>query len=210
MSTMSTADDVAGLMALLRGFASAKEFPVLLRLLAEGRPVERERIAAATGRTAAEVDELLAGPPTPELDGRGRLVGLGLTLVPTPHRFVGADRVLYTWCASDALIFPAVIGQPALVESVCPATRRPIRVEVHPDRLGTSNPGGVVVSRDLPATAIANLRTAACAHGHFFASAAAAALWQDAHPHGQIRSLAEEFAYVLAFVDAAEWRPHAG
>lgn len=183
------------------------EFPLLLRLLADARPVGRDRIAVATGRSAAEVDELLAGPPTPQLDGRGRLVGLGLTLVPTPHRFIVDDRVLYTWCASDALIFPAVIGRPALVESVCPATRRPIRVEVHPDRLGESSPAATVVSRDLPATAIADIRTAACAHGHFFASDGAADAWRSDHPNGQVRTLAEEFDHVLAFVDAAGWAP---
>ncbi|MDN5861217.1 MAG: alkylmercury lyase MerB [Pseudonocardia sp.] len=209
MSTMSTDDDVAGLLALVRGFAAAAQFPVLLRLLADGRPVERERIAAATGRSAAEVDELLAGPPTPQLDDRGHLIGLGLSLVPTPHRFVVADRVLYTWCATDALMFPAIIGQPASVESVCPVTRRPIRVEVLPDRLGPSSPDEVVVSRDLPATAIADLRTAGCAHGRFFAAATAAARWQDAHPHGRVRSLAEEFAHGQDLVDAAGWRSRA-
>lgn len=68
----------------------------------------------------------------------------------------------------------------------------------------------MVVSRDLPTSAIADMRTAACAHGHFFASAEAAAGWRSAHLSGQVRPLAEEFEHVLAFVGAAGWWPDAG
>jgi hypothetical protein len=35
----------------------------------------------------------------------------------------------------------------------------------------------------------------------------AAEAWRNDHPNGQVRTLAEEFDHVLAFVEAAGWAP---
>lgn len=192
--------DVTELTDLVGGYQEADIFPVLLRLLAEGEPVERDRIAAAIGRSGADLDRVLDGIPSDQWDRDGRLVGFGITLVPTAHRFIVEGRVLYTWCATDALMFPAVIGKSALVESMCPATRTPIRIEVHPDRLGEFTPASMVVTRDLPRTAVADIRTSGCVHGNFYASEAVTTEWCAAHPNGHVRSLVDEFAHGLAFV----------
>jgi alkylmercury lyase len=90
--------------------------PVVLAELARGEPVEAARIAARAGTPAPAVLDLLRGSPA-EWDDDGRLVGFGLTLRATRHRFEVDGRVLYTWCAPDALAFPAVLGIEADVES---------------------------------------------------------------------------------------------
>lgn len=63
--------------------------------------------------------QMLADLPDLETDVQGHIVGSGLTLRPTPHRFTIDGRQLYTWCALDTLIFPAVLGQVATVEAPC-------------------------------------------------------------------------------------------
>jgi hypothetical protein len=78
-------------------------FHPLLRLLAEGEPVSVEDLAHAIGRPIGEVRQTLAALPDVEIDHRGRVVGYGLTLLPTPHRFEVDGRQLYTWCALDTL-----------------------------------------------------------------------------------------------------------
>jgi alkylmercury lyase len=60
---------------------------------------------------------MLADLPDLETDEQGRIVGSGLTLRPTPHRFALDGRQLYTWCALDTLILPVVLEQGATVES---------------------------------------------------------------------------------------------
>jgi alkylmercury lyase len=79
---------------------------------------------------------MLADLPDLETDEQGRIVGSGLTLRPTPHRFALDGRQLYTWCALDTLIFPVVLGQGATVESPCHGAggddtshRRPLKPE---------------------------------------------------------------------------------
>lgn len=104
---------------------------VALRPLATGEPVTPAELAAAAGVSHAEVEHATAGRDI-EYDDHGRIVGWGLTRNPTPHRFTVPGRQLYTWCAPDTLIFPAVIGQVADVESPCPATATTIRLTVDP------------------------------------------------------------------------------
>ena len=100
----------------------------LLRLLVDGDPVTIEQLATAAGRTPEQVCNGLAAVPDTEYDDQGRIVGQGLTLRPTPHRFAVADQELYTWCALDTLIFPTLLERAASVESVSPTSGEPIRV----------------------------------------------------------------------------------
>jgi hypothetical protein len=71
--------------------------------------------SAATGRTGHQVRQALARLPDTEYDETGRIIGYGITLDPTPHRFEVDGRRLYTWCALDTLIFPAVLCRAARV-----------------------------------------------------------------------------------------------
>ncbi|MEJ1088456.1 hypothetical protein WDU99_09025 [Microbacterium sp. Mu-80] len=64
----------------------------LLRLIVEGGPVTVEQFAAAAGRPVDDVRTGLAAVPDTEYDDQGRIIGQGLTLRPTPHRFTVAGE----------------------------------------------------------------------------------------------------------------------
>src|SRR5262245_9634713 len=81
----------------------------LLPLLAEGQPVAPQRLAEVLGRPHPEVMAALRQLPGIEWDGHSNIAGAGLTLRPTPHRFAVDGRMLYTWCALDALMFPSLL-----------------------------------------------------------------------------------------------------
>ena len=83
-------------------------FRPLLELLAHGQPVTTEQLADATASTVDQMRAALATMPDTEYDDRGRIIGNGLTLRPTPHRFELDGHQLYTWCALDTLIFESV------------------------------------------------------------------------------------------------------
>ncbi len=168
---------------------------VLLPLLAEGRPVARIALEAALSWPAQRLDEALARLPNVELDSHGHIVGLGLTLRPTPHVFELGERRLYTWCALDALLFPSVLQQTAIVTSPCCATGKPIRLLVTPERVEEVVPEAAVVSLVLPSVD-SDLRVSFCNRVSFFASEHAAAPWLRAHPEGIVAPVDE--AHTLA------------
>lgn len=165
--------------------------PVLVRLLSQGQPVSVEDLAAAAGQPAADVGQALAALPDTEYDPDGRIVGHGLTLRETPHRFTVDGRQLFTWCALDTLIFPAILGQPAHIASPCPATGRPVRVTAEPDKVISVDPAEAVVSIVTPGPA-PSIRAAFCDQVHYFASPEAARGWRADHPE----------AYLLPVTDA--------
>jgi len=165
---------------------------VVLTELARGEPVDAARIAARTGMPATDVLGLLRRSPA-EWDRDGRLVGFGLTLRPTRHRFEVDGRVLYTWCAPDALAFPAVLGIEARVESPCFASGEPIRIDVGPEGVRGVEPAEAVVSIVTPTADLADFRRALCHEQHFFSSPQAAAHWQVTPPDGFVVSTHDGF-----------------
>jgi alkylmercury lyase len=181
--------------------------PHLVRLLADGEPVRVDRVAAASGWTAAEVRAELARHPGVDWDDDGRIAGFGLTLQPTPHTFTfdtsgsvdgpgdlgTTGRTVYAFCASDALTFPVILDLPGVVESTCPATGRRIRLELTPTEVVTVDPPTAVVSKLRPTEAVTDIRAEVCALGHIFSSAGAAADWLAAHPDGLVDTVADDF-----------------
>ncbi|WP_104062054.1 organomercurial lyase MerB [Arthrobacter sp. 4R501] len=162
----------------------------LLHLLAQGDPVEIERLAAVTGHTVPEIHAALAAVPDTEYDGDGRIIGQGLTQRPTPHRLELAGDQLYTWCALDTLIFPALLGTTARIESSCHATGVPIRLSVGASGVTDVEPNTAVVSLINPED-MSSIRSAFCNQVHFFASDEAAQPWLAAHPDGSVVPVAE-------------------
>jgi alkylmercury lyase len=144
----------------------------LLQLLARGEPVTEDELAAATRRPAAEVRAALAALPDTEYDDADRIVGSGITFRPTPHRFEVDGRQLYTWCALDTLIFPAILDRPARVTSPCRATGAPIHLEISPAGITAVAPEEPVVSLVMPSDGC-SIRTGFCDHVHFFVLAVA-------------------------------------
>lgn len=116
--TTNTPDVVSALDTLFtrRNTATGWLWYALLRLLAHGEPVTIPELAAASNRTNDEVAHAVRELRDTEYGQHGRIVGYGITLNPTPHRFTVNGRQLYTWCALDTLIFPVILGQTAHVE----------------------------------------------------------------------------------------------
>jgi alkylmercury lyase len=153
----------------------------LILLLAEGQPVALERVAVVLERSPGEVVTTLRQLPSIEFDEHGSIVGAGLTLRPTPHRFTMNDRTMFTWCALDALMFPALLGQPVQVESPCAATGTTVRVKITPTGVEQIDPPEAVVSVLVPEVS-ADIRRSFCCHVNFFSSAEAASQWLSEHP----------------------------
>lgn len=179
--------------------------PTLLRLVASGEPVPVEAVAAATGAAAGEVESWLRNQPGTDWDEHGRLVGFGLTQLPTRHRFVVDRHTLYTFCAADTLLFPPILGRAARVESTCPATRRTIRVDVTPDAVITVDPATAVVTQVGVCAGVDDIRGEICDHGHFYASADATASWRTDHPGGAVIPVRAFFAEALAALTELGW-----
>src|SRR5262249_58616167 len=76
----------------------ARLWSTALRLLASGEPVILERLAAAADVSVTDLADSPAGQDI-EYDEQRRIIGWGLNLNPTPHRFTVNDHQLLTWCA---------------------------------------------------------------------------------------------------------------
>lgn len=162
----------------------------MLTLLARGEPVSHEALAAASGHTVEHARARVGAQPDTEYDEAGDIIGYGITLRPTPHRFEVDGRTLHTWCALDTLMFPSVIGRTARVASPCRTTGRPVRVEVEPDRVTGLDPAGAVVSVLSP-DECGSVRSSFCDHVHFFASHEAARPWLQDHADATVLNVAE-------------------
>ncbi len=165
----------------------------LLRLLAGGEPVEVAALAGAAGRTVEEIRNRLAAVPDTEYDEDGRIIGQGLTLRPTRHRFTVDGQELYTWCALDTLIFPTLLGRAARVESTSPSSGQSIRITVEPAGVTSVEPATAVVSLVNPADMMSSIRSSFCNQVHYFTSPEDARPWLEAHPGGEVLPVADAY-----------------
>lgn len=165
-----------------------------VRLLARGEPLTLAELTAAAGVDTADLANAPAGPDI-EYDDEHRIVGWGLTLNRTPHRFVVEGHHLYTWCAADTLLFPAIIGSRAQIESRCPTTDTVIRFTVDPQNgVADLAPVTAVISIPDPQDLDdARVRASCCNPGLFFATAAAARDWLAQHPNGTVLPVADAY-----------------
>lgn len=157
----------------------------LIRLLANGQPVSPEQIASALRVTRDEATAALREHcPEAELDDAGNVIGFGLTMTPTPHRFQIDGRTLFTWCALDTLFYPVWLKQTAYIKSACPITHIPIDLVVTPEDIEAFEPASAVMSLVIPETteACCAVRSAFCNHVHFFSSSEVASGWLAARP----------------------------
>lgn len=165
----------------------------LLRLLVDGDPVTVDQLAAAAGRGVEDVRRALTAAPDTEYDDQGRILGQGLTLRPTAHRFTVAGQELYTWCALDTLIFPALLGRAARIESISPVSGDTIRVTVDPARGVTGvEPSTVLVSLVNP-DKVTSIRSSFCNQVHYFTSPEDAKGWLTEHPEAEVVTVADAF-----------------
>lgn len=173
----------------------------LLRLLASGDPVDVTTLAATAGRTIEETRARLAKVPATEYDDEGRIVGQGLTLRPTPHRFTLDGEELYTWCALDTLIFPLILDREAHVESASPASGEPVRLVAGPRGVCDVEPATAVVSLVNPED-MTEIRSAFCNQVHFFTSVNDAQSWLETNPGGQVMPVTDAFDFATQLTAA--------
>jgi alkylmercury lyase len=190
---------------LIGRVAAGELLPHAIRLLSAGEPVALERLAAAAGSSREDVEAELRAQASAERDDQGRLVGLALTLRPTTHRVTVDGRALYAWCATDTLMLPVILGRAVRVDSICPQTGQAIRIELRPDRVERLDPPDAVMTAVRPRGRLADVRSATCAHGHFFSAVAATAAWTDAHPGGHVYPIEEAFRLDRQVIEQLGW-----
>jgi alkylmercury lyase len=152
-----------------------------LQLLSNGCPVPPDEIAIRLQVPPDTVISILRGFGA-EFDNDGNIVGVGLTLVPTPHVYEINGRKLYTWCAVDALLFPIMLKHTAHIESLDPISGDKIRVTVTPDGVQKVEPEAAVVSWVNSSVDPSNIRGSICHYVHFFSSPETASKWIAEHP----------------------------
>jgi alkylmercury lyase len=172
----------------------------LYRLLAEGEPVTRERLAQRAGVGKEEVVRLLEEEPGVYFDDEGRVVGFwGLALGEMPHQLTIGDRRLYAWCAWDTLFLPELLGATAKVTSTCPTTGEAVTLVSAPDGPREISPAGAVLSflrRDTPFDG--DSIKSFCHFVHLFASPEPATRWTVRHPGTFVLSIDEGVAIARA------------
>jgi alkylmercury lyase len=145
--------------------------------------------------TVEQVGEVLASLTDLEEDPSGNVVGWGLTFIPTPHRFRANGQQFYTWCALDALIYPALLQVVASVESSCPVSGTPVTLSITPAGVHDLAPASAVVSVVIPGqgSACNGDRGTFCTQSLFFHSRRDALTWQASSPMAWLLSIAEAY-----------------
>lgn len=149
------------------------------QLLLDGKPVTPSRIADHLGLAGDEAAALLKGA---ELDQAGNVVGMGLSIVPTPHSYRIRGRQLYTWCAFDAILFPVLHKSTAVIESPDPISGEKIRLTSTPEGVRDLEPVTAVVSLARERQDLENVRAWFCNFTHFFTSVETASQYVAKHP----------------------------
>ena len=158
-------------------------FQLIRLLLEEGGPVPAEKVASRLQVSHDKATTILKELRVrgAEFDEQGNFVGMGLTLIPTPHRYETNGRTFYTWCADDAIIFPAMFGRTAVIESPDPISGQYVRLTVTPEGVERVEPTTAVVSRRFVGGTFENVRGTLCQYGHLFASPETASEYDARH-----------------------------
>ena len=169
----------------------------IVQQVTRGKPVALATLQTSLQVSQNELEQRLTRlPPDVEFDRVGNIVGLGVTLVPTSHRFQIGGKLLYTWCAFDTVLLPPSLRVEAQVQSTCPVTGQPITFVATPegvikDLLQASS----VMSLIVPARRSDCTRATFCQQSLFFQSEQAAAAYLSDHTEVLLLSV-EDAAYV--------------
>ena len=172
------------------------------RLLAAGRPVTDDQLAADTGQPADQVTATLAAWPGVFRDDTGAVVGFwGLTVLDMPPHRLQVDGVpLSTWCAFDTLFLPPILAATAHVESVDAFTGDPITLTVTADGTATtSQPDPLVSFLDPAGKFDADIITSFCHYVHFFTDQENGRRWTANHPGTFLLRLDDALAVAADF-----------
>lgn len=155
----------------------------ILQTMAEiGQPMEPTHLAKRLQMSQEDLATHLARVPDTEFDEQGNIVGWGITLLPTPHQFLLPERMLFTWCAFDTVLFPPMLQVKAQVQSVCSETGQPITFVATPDGIEDLTPHTSVLTLVLPEQRCDCVRGTFCLQSLFFQSEQAASTFLTSHP----------------------------
>jgi len=164
----------------------------ILHQVSRGKPLAKASLATSLQISQNELEQRLARVLDTEFDRDGNIIGWGVTLMPTRHRFQLDGKVLFTWCAFDTVLFPPSLGQAAKVSSTCPITEQPIRFMATPEGVVRGLiPAHSVLSLIIPATRQDCVRAMFCEQSLFFATARAASRYLAVHPEAMLLSIEE-------------------
>lgn len=169
----------------------------LYRLLAEGRPVAREALAARAGLPRALVDSVLGNWYGIFYDTAGEIIGYwGLTLQKMAHCLRINGQTLYAWCAWDTLFLPQILGTVTEVKSNCPVSGETIRLTVGAGGIQAVDPLSTMVSFVTPEQAKVkeNVVLNFCHYVHFFRSLETAESWRSKHAGTRLLTVEEAWA----------------
>lgn len=176
---------------------------IAMRLLAEGKPVSQHKLAQFWDMPREQVKtlfDLALARGTLQLDNDGNLIGTALSLIPSRHKIHLDDHTLYAWCAYDAIFAPAVIGQPALIESPDPLTGELVYLTVAADGIREVDPEELVMTYvGLEAEAAGGPESPRCGSMHFFASPENASAWSATRDGALILSPHQAFELIEEF-----------
>ena len=176
------------------------------RAVAEGAPVTPERIAgiaADSGMSAEEATEFLTWMS--EKDEAGNILGtMGLTQTDwSPAKFTVDGHELHAWCALDTFFLPLMLNKTADIE-VPAASGEPIRLRIGPERVGSVEPAGAVMTTVVPTTSeteevelVEGIWNACCHYSLYFRSREEAEAFA-AEQELEISVLSIEDAYEVA------------
>jgi alkylmercury lyase len=164
---------------------------IMQAIAQSGQPLAPASLAAHLQMSQEDVSAHLACIPDTEFDEEGRIVGWGITLVPTQHQLVLSERTLFTWCAFDTVLFPPLLTLTAQVQSVCAASGQPIRFRAGPAGIAELTPTTAVLSLILPDTRCDCVRGTFCQQSLFFQSEKVACAWLASHPEALLLSIEE-------------------
>ena len=166
-------------------------------LIADGKPVTIDAIAAASKVPAEEVEATLSSWPGVYRDDKGRVVGFwgqAIDRLDPEYRLVSGGKTTYAWCALDTLFIPPLLGATVRVEAADPVTGDPVSLVVDGDGARDVRPAGAVVSMVVPDGPFGyDVIESFCHRVLFFASRESGERWTAEHEGTMLLSVPEAF-----------------
>ena len=167
-------------------------FGQTLKLLSDGHPVTPDEIAISLQASSPDKVTSTVRRFGAEFDQEGYILGLGLTLVPTPHAYKVNGRMLYVWCALDALAIQVILKHTASIESNDPVTGEKIHIRLTSDTVQKIEPKETMISF-VENTDPTNIGISVCGNVYFFSSPETGSKWTARHPGTMIYPVKEVY-----------------
>ena len=183
------------------GEMSWESYIIVQKELLKGSPLDVEHVSGLLSVSLSETIRIVN--QFGELNQHGKVVGFaGLSIVPTNHKFEVNGKSLYTWCAADALMFPAALNVTAYICSTDPINKEKIELTVSPDAIEKVSPESTVASV-VETMDTCNIRTSFCDRVHFFTSEKTAKEWIKENEEASIMPIEEIFKIRGILIDSS-------